>query len=174
VSGDAVGDMVAAPGGRVRLRPQTAADAPFLFALFHGRMAAMLAPAGLAPEALDSLIASQYRLRGLDYRAKFPRARWSVVEAEDGPIGELIEHDEPDAVYIVDMTLRPARQAQGIGGALVRALMTAHAARGGVRAIALASNEHSLRMFRKLGFAAAREDGDAYYSLRWRPPAASA
>jgi ribosomal protein S18 acetylase RimI-like enzyme len=164
--------IVATPVGDVTLRSQTPADASFLFDLFCARHAPMFAAAGLPAAALSDLLASQYGLRCADYRTKFPRARWSVIEAADGPIGELIEDDEPDAVYIMDITVLAARQARGIGSAIVRALMAANAARGGVRAMAIVTNEISIRMFQRLGFAMARHEGDAYVSLRWRPPAA--
>ena len=80
----------------------------------------------------------------------------------------VIEHDEADAIYIVDVTLRPEQRRRGIGSALVRSVIAAGAQRGGVRALVLVNNEVSLGMFRGLGFVDTGQDG-AHVELRWRP-----
>jgi ribosomal protein S18 acetylase RimI-like enzyme len=165
---------IAVPGGAVQLRPAEPEDRPFQFELFRNQMIGMLRLGGLPNAMIENLVAMQYRSRTQSYRDKFSQARWSIIESADGPIGELIEHDEADAIYVVDVALRPEQQQCGIGTALMRAIMTAGAARGGVRAMVLVSNEASRRMFRRLGFVETGRDGDAYVELRWRPSTAPA
>ena len=162
---------IAVPGDTVRLRPATPEDAPFQLTLFCAHNGDMLRLGGLPEAMIENLLAMQYRSRANSYRNQFPQARWSIVEAADGPIGELIEHDEADAIYVVDIALLPDQQRRGIGSALMRALMATGAARGGVRALVLISNQASRRMFRGLGFAETCDDGAANVELRWRPPA---
>jgi ribosomal protein S18 acetylase RimI-like enzyme len=157
------------PGGTVRLRPAQPADAPFQFDLFRAHHIGMLRLGGLPEAMIENLLAMQYRSRTQSYRDQFPNARWSIVESADAPIGELIEHDEAEAVYIVDVALRPERQRRGVGSALMRAIMAAGAPRGGVRAVVLINNEASLNMFRQLGFVETSDDGGAHVELRWRP-----
>jgi ribosomal protein S18 acetylase RimI-like enzyme len=91
-----------------------------------------------------------------------------VVETADGPIGELIEHDEADAVYIVDIALLPDQQQRGIGTVLVRSVMEQATARGGVRAIVMVNNAASLKMFGRLGFRDTGNGDEAHVELRWR------
>jgi len=65
----------------------------------------------------------------------------------------LVEDDEQDFVYIVQIAFLPEYHAKGLGTALTGALMQEWAARGrGSRAKVMMNNEPSLRMFRKLGF----------------------
>jgi len=165
---------IAVPGDTVRRRQATPEDASFQLALFCAHTTGALRLGGLPETMIENLLAMQYRSRANSYRNQFPEARWSIVESADGPIGELIEHDEADAIYVVDIALLPDQQRRGIGSALIRALMADGAARGGVRALVLVSNEASRRMFRGLGFAETWDDGAAHVELRWRPPAARA
>ena len=163
--------QIDAPGGIVHLRPAQAADAPFQFDLFRAHNIGMLRLGGLPEAMIENLLAMQYRARMQSYRDQFPHARWSIVESADAPIGELIEHDEADAIYVVDVALRPERQRRGVGSALMRAIMAASAPRG-VRAVVLVSNEASLNMFRRLGFVETGDDGGAHIEMRW-PSAAT-
>ena len=158
------------PGGTVRLRPALAADEPFQFDLFRAHSIGMLQLGGLPEAMVDNLAAMQYRARTQSYRNSYPDARWSIIELAGVPVGELIEHDEADAIYIVDVTLRPEQRRRGIGSALVRSVIAAGAQRGGVRALVLVNNEVSLGMFRRLGFVETGQDG-AHVELRWRPSA---
>lgn len=158
---------VEAPGARVRLRTAEDADAAFLFDLFRATRGGMLG--GLPDAMVDNLLIMQYRARSQGYRDRFPRARRLVAETTDGPIGELIEHDEADAVYIVDIALLPDQQQRGIGSALVRSVMAEAAARGGVRALVVTTNDASLRMFRRLGFRETGWNDGAHLELRWTP-----
>ncbi len=165
---------IAVPGGTVRLRSATAEDAPFQLMLFCAHTGAALRLGGLPEAMIENLLGMQYRSRANSYRNQFPQARWSIIEAADGPIGELIEHDETDAIYVVDIALLPDQQRRGIGSALVRALMAAGAARGGVRALVMIGNEPSRRMFRGLGFAETWDNRAANVEFRWRPPTGQA
>lgn len=158
---------VETPGGCVRLRTAADADAAFLFNLFRATRGGVLG--GLPDAMVDSLLTMQYRARSQGYRDRFPGARRLVAETSDGPIGELIEHDEPDAVYIVDIALLPDQQQRGIGNALVRSVMAEAAARGGVRALVVTTNEASLRMFRRLGFRETGWNDGVHLELRWTP-----
>lgn len=139
--------------GPMLLRPETANDAPFLKALFAANNALVMRQAALPPEIIGPLLEFQHRSQTETYRAMFPHAVWSVVMRDGEPIGRLIEHDEGERVYIVDMALAPAHQAKGLGGALLEAVLAVWSGRGrGARAKVLVTNEASLRMCRRLGF----------------------
>jgi ribosomal protein S18 acetylase RimI-like enzyme len=157
------------PGGLYRLRPAQPSDEAFQCRLFHARRAGMFQLAGLPAPMIDNLLNLQYRAREQSYRGRFPDARWSIVELAGEPIGELIIDDEPETLHIVDITLAPERQGQGIGSALVRAVLTDSASRGGVRAMADIGNTPSRKMFARLGFVESPCGDEANVELRWRP-----
>ncbi|GLS20277.1 hypothetical protein GCM10007874_32940 [Labrys miyagiensis] len=162
---------IAVPGGTVSLRRADETDAPFLFDLFRGHTGSRLRMGGLPEDVIEQLVAMQYRARVQSYRDRFPDACWSVIEAAGVPIGELIVTGEPGALYVVDIALNPGHRQQGIGSALMRTVMAAGAARGGVRAMVAANNEASLRMFRRLGFSETNDEDGVYLELQWQPSA---
>ncbi|WP_448956395.1 N-acetyltransferase family protein [Labrys neptuniae] len=157
------------PDGVVYLRQAQEEDAPFLLDLFRAHTSNRLRLGGLHEEMIEQLVAMQYRARTQSFRSQFPDARWSVVEMAGAPIGELIVAEEPGALYVVDIALAPGRQQRGIGSALMRSVMAAGAARGGVRAMVITGNEASLRMFRRLGFDRTAFDDGVYLEWRWWP-----
>jgi ribosomal protein S18 acetylase RimI-like enzyme len=162
---------IAVPGGAVYLRRADETDASFLFDLFRGHTSSRLRIGGLPEGVIEQLVMMQYRARTQSFRDRFPDACWSVIEAAGLPIGELIVTGEPDALYVVDIALDPSHRQQGIGCALMRTVMAAGAARGGVRAMVMTGNEASLRMFRRLGFSEIRHEDGVYLEMRWPPSA---
>ncbi|MDE3177647.1 MAG: N-acetyltransferase [Pseudomonadota bacterium] len=157
------------PHGACRLRDATSADAGFQRDLFHARHAAMLRAGGLPEAMIDNLASMQYRARTISYREKYPSARWSIIEAADGPIGELIACEQADALHIVDIALAPEWRGRGVGGALMRAIVASRRGVGDVRALVALDNPRSRRMFDRVGFIETWRD-DVFAELRWRAP----
>jgi ribosomal protein S18 acetylase RimI-like enzyme len=152
----------------ISLRRQTPDDAAFLYHLFRANTLRTLELSGLPLVFLNDLIEMQHRSRMQTYRSMFPDAVWSIVERAGAPIGEIVENDEADCIYVVDIALLPELQGRGIGTALMRAVMDESRSRlRAVRAKVIVTNEPSLKMFRKLGFAAAAPDAMAFVNLRW-------
>ena len=161
-------DAVAVPDGMINLRPSRAEDESFLFDLFRAYRTGVLRLGLLSEAKIDELVTAQFASRMRSFRERFPRARWSIIEFRGSPIGELIVDEASDAPCVVDLALLPDHQRRGIGGAVIRALAAAATGRGGLRAMVLMTNAHSLEMFRRLGFDDSGHDG-AHVELRWQP-----
>jgi ribosomal protein S18 acetylase RimI-like enzyme len=160
-----------AAGTAISVREQAAEDDAFLYSLFRANNMRTLELSGLPLAFLDDLVAMQHRSRMQTYQKMFPAAAWSIVECAGQPVGEIVEHDEGDRIYVVDIALLPDWQARGLGTALMREVMARCAARGiGVRAKVMINNEPSLKMFRKLGFVASAPDEVSYIELRFPAP----
>lgn len=158
----------------VSVRRQRPADSGFLVSLFRANAVRVLELSGLPRAVLEDLVAMQYHSRMQTYQALFPTAVWSIVERHGEPIGEIIEHDEGDCVYVVDIALLPAQQARGIGTALMRVVMATCARKGqSVRAKVMINNDASLKMFATLGFVASEPDEVSHVELRWECPDAA-
>lgn len=165
---------IATPRGDVLLRPERPEDESFLLRLFTLNNIGILHQAGLPQEMIDQLIVMQHRSQTATYRGMFPDAQFWIVEHGGAPIGRYIEHDEENAIYIVDVALLPDHQAAGIGPALVRDTQRACGSRGrGTRAKVMVTNEPSLKMLRRLGFVETETDAHAYTTLFWHPAVAT-
>jgi ribosomal protein S18 acetylase RimI-like enzyme len=152
----------------LRLRPAEPADASFQRALFDARRGGLLRLSGLPEPALAGLLEMQHRARGRSYREAFPDARWLIVERDGEAVGELILCAAPDGLHVVDVTLRPDRQRQGLGPALLRAVMAESAPHGGVRAFVAVDNAPSRKMFARLGFVERACGDGANVEVFWR------
>jgi len=159
------------PLGPVRLRPEHPDDDGFLFALFSANRIGILRLARIPEDAVADLLALQHRSQTATYRTLYPNAVYSILEHDGVPVGRLIENDETNEVYFVDIALMPDVQRQGLGRAVIAILRDQWAGRGrSARAKVAVENEASMRLFRGLGFTPASTDEHAYLTLRCKRP----
>jgi ribosomal protein S18 acetylase RimI-like enzyme len=80
--------------------------------------------------------------------------------------------DRPgDMLHLVDQAIVPPLRNQGLGTAIMRSLMEEAAARRiPMRLMVGSSNDPSLRLYLRLGFAPIREEA-GYIELEWKAPA---
>lgn len=156
--------------GRIARRPAAAADASFLFELYATTRVADPAFTGWSAAELDSFLRMQFDAQCRYYAARFPDAAFEVIEQNGRPIGRLTVHESSEAVRIVDIALLPDARGQGVGAALMRAVM--HDAAGRSKPVVLHVDHHSRaqRLYARLGFERDGESGP-YLAMRWRPPA---
>ena len=163
-------ETVDTPAGAVVLRPEREGDRDFRFALFCGSRPPEWAMAALAPDALDKVMRLQFRAQTVSYAKQFPQARFDIVEQAGAPIGRIVVDREPGAIHIVDQAIVPSRRGRGIGSAIMRRIMAEAAGRGVPVNLEVGdSNDPSLRLYLRLGFAIV-EEFPMYLNLRWTPP----
>jgi ribosomal protein S18 acetylase RimI-like enzyme len=109
----------------------------------------------------------QRRARGQSYRASFPQARWLIAERNGEAVGELIVGEVAGCAYIIDVTVVPERQGQGLGTALVGVIMR-ESGPGGVRASVAVDNAASRKMFARLGFVERAGADEVNLEVVWR------
>jgi GNAT superfamily N-acetyltransferase len=149
------------------MRPETAADTPFLLALFAAAKAPDMALMPMDTAGKQFLLQMQFRSMTATYRQQYPDARFEIVELDGEAVGRLITDLQPDCVYYVDIAVLPQRQ----GGGLATALMTAvlqEPRRLGLpgRVKVMAGNIASLRLCQRLGMTKRREV-PPFVELEW-------
>lgn len=152
------------PAGLV-LRPVTDADRPFLLALFATTSAVAFAP--LPPAQRDALLAMQLDAQARSHRARFPDARFDVIERAGVPIGRLCVERGADTLRLVDVALLPAWRGRGIGTAVLRELQDEAARTQRRVALFVAAGNPAARLYARLGFRAVAEDALGC-DLEWR------
>jgi len=161
--------LIATPHGDLRTRPETEADAEFLYSLFESvkgpEMAAMLAD----DRTKRQLLSMQFRAMTQTYHAAFPGARYDIVMLAGEPIGRLILDLSPARVHVVYVALLAEMRNRGIGTALMTAILHEPRRHGAVCEARVAiGNTPSLRLWKRLGFVE-RERGETDVILELRP-----
>jgi ribosomal protein S18 acetylase RimI-like enzyme len=159
---------IPSPVGVVNLRPEREEDQEFRFGLFCDSRPTEFALL-LSPVAFRQIMRFQFQAQTMSYRAEFPGARFDIIELAGHPIGRIVVDRPGSRLHIVDQAIVPALRNQGVGTAIMRALMEeARTARVPVRLKAASSNDPSLRLYLRLGFVPV-ETVPLYVELEWNP-----
>jgi ribosomal protein S18 acetylase RimI-like enzyme len=111
----------------------------------------------------------QFKAQTMDYRARYPDARFEIVMLDGVPAGRLVRAVAGGALHLVEVAVTPSLRGRGIGTALLRALMEeARSAALSVRLQVAADNPGAERLYRRLGFSIVRRD-HAYLEMDWKP-----
>jgi ribosomal protein S18 acetylase RimI-like enzyme len=159
---------VPTPRGTLRLRPETADDRDFLFALHETVKGAQL-PMLPGDPMRRQLLEMQFRAMTEAYRSSFPSGNFGVVTLNEAPIGRLITDTGQHGFHVVHVALLPEQRNLGLGTALMSAVLD-QPRRGGIRcsAIVALDNAASLRLWSRLGFTE-RERSATDVIVEWRP-----
>jgi ribosomal-protein-alanine N-acetyltransferase len=84
-----------------------------------------------------------------------------LVAVDDGPVGYLLAVPAPETVYVPEIAVRPDRQSEGHGSALLSALFERAEE---VRLTVAADNERARRFYERHGFQVAERIGDRFES----------
>jgi ribosomal protein S18 acetylase RimI-like enzyme len=155
----------------VTLRPATRADDGLLLAVYASTRLEELAPLGWPDDAVAAFLDQQGRAQLHHYRTHYPTAACSVVELDREPVGRLWLHRSERELRIVDIALLPAARNVGIGTALLAGVIAEADAAGILVSIHVEKNNPALRLYERLGFAAAEDKGIYWFMTRQPAPA---
>jgi ribosomal protein S18 acetylase RimI-like enzyme len=134
-------------------------DLAFLSELFASTRLDELAQVPWNDEQKTAFLDAQFRAQHFHYRTHYPNALWLVICRGKEPIGRLYLDRWAREHRIIDIALLPAHRGRGYGGALMQDLIDeAHAAGKGV-SIHVEKNNPARRLYERLGFVVAGEQG---------------
>src|SRR4051794_4189819 len=122
--------VVPSPLGPLRLRAETPDDEGFRFRLFCDSRLPEWYAVEIEPGLREQLMRHQYAAQTMTYRARFPRARFDIVELDGEPIGRIVVNRPGSMLHVIDLAIVPARRRLGAGAAIMRALMNEAACSG--------------------------------------------
>src|SRR3954466_16081486 len=138
--------------GAVHLRPERPEDRAFRFRLFCQSRLPEWSQVELAPEIREQIMAMQFEAQTTTYAARFPKARFDIIELDGEPVGRIVVNRPGVMVHIVDHAIVPPLRNRGIGTAIMRALMEeAGRAEVPVRLKVADANDPSLKLYLRLG-----------------------
>jgi len=137
------------PAGTWQLRPVTAADQQFLFALHRAAMG----PYVTAIFGWDEAVQLGFHDRWFQRQQQGGQAAWTWIIVADGDdVGVVQVHDEADHLYLSRIEVLPGWQGHGVGSGVIRALQAlAHTRRRPVRLHVFDLNP-ARRLYERLGF----------------------
>ncbi len=152
----------------VELRPATDGDDALLFEVYAAGRREPLAPLGWDRATADAFLRTRFEAEERDWEHHQPGAECHVILRDGEPVGRLYLARSEHELRIMDITLLPEHQGQGIGTALLGELL-AEAAR--TRRTVRAHVERSspaVRLYRRLGFLHAATRGGSWL-MEWTP-----
>jgi GNAT superfamily N-acetyltransferase len=156
----------------VTLRPADEGDRAFLFEAYASFRRDALVPLGWDELATERYLRTQFEAEERDWRQHRPGAQCMVILSDDEPVGRFYLARSAQEIRVMDITLLPEHQGQGIGTALLGGLLEeARRSHRTVRAH-VERGSAALRLYRRLGFLHAATRGGTWL-MEWTAEAAS-
>ncbi len=147
------------PKHHVDLRPETDADAEFLFSLYASTREQELGAVPWSAEQRDAFLKGQFRAQTLHYRTQYPDAAFDIVVIDHRPGGRLYHWHGDTEIRIIDITLAPQYRAQGIGSTLLKNFLQQADDAALPVTIHVERNNPALRLYERLGFSVIEDKG---------------
>jgi GNAT superfamily N-acetyltransferase len=157
--------------GSIGLRPAIEGDEPFLYRVYASTREEDLRFVDWDRDQKAAFLKMQFAAQSSSYRDGFPGSGYDVILDGDEPVGRLFVHRDADAIRVVDIGLLPEYRNQGIGGALLRAVLDEAAETGRPVRLHVESFNRAATLYRRLGFGPIRTDG-IHVEMEWAPPIA--
>jgi ribosomal protein S18 acetylase RimI-like enzyme len=150
------------------LRPAKPDDQNFLFQLYASTRQAEFAALGWDSAQLEPLLRMQFAAQQRWYETAYAQAEHQIVVLGEAPIGRIIVDRAAEATTLVDISLLPAQRGCGLGGGLIRDLITeCSQAKVRLRLQVLKTNP-AAHLYERLGFVKTGEDG-MYIQMEKQP-----
>ncbi|HEX3984330.1 MAG TPA: GNAT family N-acetyltransferase [Acidisoma sp.] len=135
-----------------RLRPQRAADAPFLLELFADVRREEMDAANWPEAHRPAFLQDQLRLQTHYYQTHCTAPSFEIVELAGQPVGRLYSDEGGQDTRIVDISLLAAYRGRGLGTALLQRIIVRCNAAGSTVSLHVAFGNPAMRLYRRLGF----------------------
>jgi ribosomal protein S18 acetylase RimI-like enzyme len=141
------------------LRPERPADEAFLVRLYASTRSEELKVVPWDDHQKDAFLRMQFDLQTLHYRRHYPAADFLIILLEERPVGRLYVDRAAGEILVLDIALLPEHRGTGIGGRLMRELISEAAAAQKPVRIHVERNNPARRLYERLGFRMVEEVG---------------
>ena len=157
------------------LRPEVAADRPFLEHLYRLVRWHEFTPTGWPDAAIAALINDQFEYQRRHYEIAYAGAEFHVIQHVAEPIGRIYVHRTGRDLGLLEISLLPEWRGRGIGAALLEHLQ--QEVRAGLRdsvSLQVSPENPARRLYARMGFVEkppATEYGQSSIDMVWPPSA---
>ncbi len=152
----------------VTFRPIAADDEAFLYQVYASTREEELAQLRWTEAEKTAFLRMQFTAQHRYYHEHFPGASFQIILFEGHPIGRLYVSRNANEILVIDIALLPEYRSRGIGGAILRQILSEAAQSGKPVHIHVEHFNRALRLYERLGFS--KIGGDSvYFLMEWRP-----
>ena len=153
---------------QVAFRVIHATDQPFLMEVYAAGREWEFELTRWTDDEKQTFLKRQFEYQDIHYQQAFPGAVRRIITLDGVDIGRLYVDRQDTCLRIIEFSLLPHVQGQGIGSDILRSLMNeAHGGKVPVRLHVEKSNP-ALRLYARHGFRTIAEEGH-HLELEWRP-----
>ena len=156
------------PAG-VALRAITPDDNAFMAILFAAGRQQELAAFPFNEQQKQQFLHSQFVAQYQHYFSAYNTERFRLITAAGEPIGRYLSARDSTGLHLVDIALLPAWQRQGIGQALLLALLAEARQQQLTVSLHVQPGGHVQRWYQRLGFEEQAGGNALYVPMTWRP-----
>jgi ribosomal protein S18 acetylase RimI-like enzyme len=153
----------------VSFRSATLEDEAFLSELFASTRADELGLMSWDENQKKMFIAMQFKAQSQQYAMSYPHAQHKIILWNGEAIGRLIVDKNSAGFTLVDIALLPPQRGAGIGSHLIKNLLQEAASAGKSVTLSVWHTNPAKKLYDRMGFSSAKDDGGAYCEMRWNP-----
>ena len=150
----------------VTLRPIGDADLEFLYRVYASTREEEMRMVDWSAEQKVAFLWMQFEAQHKHYMEHFPDAEYSLVLLDGEAGGRLYLDRREEEIRVVDIALLPERRGSGVGGWLMRRVLSEAASVGKKVRIHVERNNPALRLYERLGFTQIEDQG-VYLLMEW-------
>jgi ribosomal protein S18 acetylase RimI-like enzyme len=162
---------VRAMSAAISLRPVGPGEEAFLYRVYASTREEELALTGWDAPQKEAFLRMQFHAQHRYYQEQFPDASFQIILRDGAPAGRLYLGRWASEIRIIDIALLPEHRNAGIGSALLGEILAEADRAGKPVSIHVERFNPALRLYERLGFTRAGDNG-VYYLLE-RPPRAA-
>lgn len=150
----------------VNLRAARAEDEEFLLQVYACTRAEEMAMVPWTNEQKAAFLRFQFEAQRRHYSTHYPAAQHWIILRKDVPIGRMIVNEGDEEILLMDIALLPEHRRQGIGTALIRAVIAEAADQHKDLILHVETFNPAMKLYERLGFVKTSEMG-IYHEMIW-------
>ncbi len=154
-----VGNQSGARALETRLRPETADDEAFLYAVYASTRQEELDAVGWDEARRQAFLRMQFDAQRRGYRDMFPEGSFLIILCGNDRAGRMVVNRTAHEIRLVDIALLPAFQNQGVGARLVGDLIAEAKQTGRPLRVSVFKPSRAAAFYQRLGFVKSGETG---------------
>lgn len=153
----------------IQLQPYTAEDLPFLFRLYASTREREMQFFPFDEAQKQAFLQQQFAAQLQHYTEHYNSAEFFIVRSKNSAVGRLFLDQWHKEIRIVDISLLPEFQQQGIGSWLFQFVFERAAASQLAVSIHVEQHNPVRNWYEKLGFQYKSQTNDVYLLMEWTP-----